>query len=169
MSAMGVEEITHNTNVPLRPSKQTQVGPGIDKSVDGAHPRFLRFTFGHHDIGHTPSATYTESAQPIPSVLQGDYRYSDITSTITTHSHLFKIVTPIQVDWLEQLLTCHPDRSLVESVCHGLHVGFWPFANTGDPALQPLGTVECLSGPLNLDDESISFLRHQRDEEVMLD
>src|SRR5258708_38676372 len=115
------------------------------------------------------SATYTESAQPIPSVLQGDYRYLDITSTIATHSCLFKIITPIRVDQFEQLLTCHPNRSLVKSVCHGLHVGFWPFANTGDPALQPLGTVERLSGPPNLDDESISFLRHQRDEEVMLD
>src|SRR5258708_2594917 len=169
MSAAGVEEITHDTDVPLRPSKRTRVGPGIDKSVDGARPRFLRFAFGCHDIGRTPSATYTESAQPIPSVPQGDYRYSDITSTIATHSHLFKIVTPIRVDRFEQLLTRHPNRSLVESVCHGLRVGFWPFANTGDPALQPLGTVERLSGPPNLHDQSISFLPHQRDEEVTLD
>ena len=89
MSAAGVEEITHNTDALLRPSKQFQVGQGIDRSVDGARPHFLRFAFSHHDISRTPSMTYMESAQPIPSVPLGDYRYSDITSTIAAHPHLF--------------------------------------------------------------------------------
>jgi len=36
-----------------------------------------------------------ESAQPIPGVPPGDYKYTNITSTIANHPHLFRIVTPI--------------------------------------------------------------------------
>ncbi len=35
-----------------------------------------------------------------------------------------------------------------------------------DPALQPLGIVDQQSGPPNLDDESITFLWYQRDQEI---
>src|SRR5260370_35896358 len=55
-------------------------------------------------------------------------------------------------------------------MCHGLHVGFWAFADTEDPNLQPLGIVKQWSGApnLNLDDESITFLQKQRDHEIEL-
>ena len=142
MSAEGAEEITHDTGVLPRPSKQIWLGQWVDQTINGSWPHFLRFAFGRHDIGRTPSAMYTESAQPIPGVPQGDYKYSDITSTIATHPQLFRIVTLIRVDRFEELLVHHPNRPLVESVCHGLHVGFWPFANTADPALQPLSIVD---------------------------
>src|SRR5258708_7475954 len=166
MSAMGVEEITHDTDALLRPSKQVQVKQQIDKSLEGACPHFLRFAFGHHDITCTPSATYMESAQPIPCVPLGNYKYSNITSTIATHPHLFQIVTPIHINWFEELLGCHPNHLLVESVCHGLCEGFWPFANMENPVLQPLGTVDRCSGLPNLNDESLTFLQHQRDQEM---
>ncbi len=84
------------------------------------------------------------------------------------HPHLFRIVTPIQVDWFKELLAQHPNHPSVGSVCHGLRIGFWPFTDTGDPVLQPLSTVNQLSGPPNLDDESTSFLQQQRDQEIML-
>ena len=109
-----------------------------------------------------------ESAQPIPSIPRGDYKYSNITSTMAMHPHLFRIVTPIQVDWFKELLAQHPNHPLVDSVCHDLCIGFWPFTDTGDPVLQPLSTVNQLSGPPNLDDESTSFLQQQRDQEIML-
>ena len=128
----------------------------------------MRFVFGWHDVGQTPSATYTESAQPIPSVPSGDFKYVDITKTIAKHPDLFQIITPIHIDHFEKLLVSHPNHPLVNSMCHGLHVGFWPFADTEDPKLQPLGVVERQSGAPNLDDESITFLQKQRDHEIEL-
>ena len=150
MSAGGVEGITHDTSVLLRPNKWVWVG-GEDKHLCGIWPQFLRFAFGQHDIGCTPSTRYTESAQPILQVPPGDYKYSNLTSTIANHPHLFKIVTPIWVNCFEELLVHHPNPALVESVCHGLHVGFWPFTDMGDLV------------------QSTSFLQHQRDQEIMLD
>ena len=47
--------------------------------------------------------------------------------TIMSHPHLFKIVTPVKVDRLEQLLTTHPNQPLIQSVCLGFWEGFWPF------------------------------------------
>src|SRR5258705_10035734 len=54
-------------------------------------------------------------------------------------------------------------------MCHGLHGGFWPFANMENPVLQPLGTVDQHSGLPNLHDESLAFLQHQRDQEMASD
>ena len=36
-----------------------------------------------------------------------------------------------------------------------------------NPVLQPLGTVDRHSGPPNLDDKSLAFLQHQRDQEIV--
>lgn len=53
--------------------------------------------------------------------------------TIENYPHLFKIVTPINVDWLESLLATHSNQELTLSMCHGLRFGCWPYANTDDP------------------------------------
>ncbi|KIY53833.1 hypothetical protein FISHEDRAFT_32373, partial [Fistulina hepatica ATCC 64428] len=50
--------------------------------------------------------------------------------TIADNPHLFSIVTPIDVDRFEDLLTSHPNRPLVQSVCQSLREGFWPWAST---------------------------------------
>ncbi|KIJ38470.1 hypothetical protein M422DRAFT_124319, partial [Sphaerobolus stellatus SS14] len=49
---------------------------------------------------------------------------------ISTHTDLFKIVTPIKVDRLEALLSTHPNQPSAKSVCRGLREGFWPWAST---------------------------------------
>jgi len=43
---------------------------------------------------------------------------------------LFKIITPINVDRFEELLSDHPNPLFVHSVCDGLREGFWPWADT---------------------------------------
>jgi hypothetical protein len=49
---------------------------------------------------------------------------------IEAHPHLFKIITPINVDHHEALLETHPNKLVVHSVCISLREGFWPWAVT---------------------------------------
>ena len=129
----------------------------------------MRFAFGwQHDIGHMPSTTYTESAQPIPTIPQGDSKYSDISNTIMNNPDFFDIITPIIVNRFEELLSAHPNRPLVNSICHGFWTGFWPFSDPEDPCCQPTGVVKQQAGAPDLDEESTTFLHTQRDLEINL-
>lgn len=114
-----------------------------------------------------PSATYTESSPPIPPVPASDYRHHDVTKTIESLPHLFRIVTPINPDRFEKLLVNHPNKLLVTSFCDGLHHGFWPFADTKNLEF-PNGVIMRSHGLPNLDKESIVFLRNQCDLEMKL-
>ena len=64
----------------------------------GKRPQYMHFIFRKGDIEWTPSATYTESAPAVPQVPISDYWYTDITDTIESYPHLFKVVTPIIAD-----------------------------------------------------------------------
>jgi hypothetical protein len=56
------------------------------------------------------------------------------THTIASSPLLFRIVMRINVDHFEFLLTTHPNRPLVSSVCKSLHEGVWPFASVDESA-----------------------------------
>src|SRR5258708_1471422 len=128
----------------------------------------MHFIFGVGDVSCTPSATYTESASPVPSVPASDYQYTEITHTIHSHPHLFPIITPINVDPFEHLLRDHPNNELMVSVCQGLRSGFWPFANTEKSDSLPQGCVTHPQGMPALNDDSLSFLKSQHDPEISL-
>ena len=119
----------------------------------------MQFIFGKHDIGQTPSASYTESALPIPKVLASDYQYQDIMKAIDSHPHLFKIVTPIKSNPFRSLLLSHPNQDLIGSVIHRLAHGFWPFANTEDPKTMLQGIVLQGQQMPDLDNKSVQFLK----------
>jgi hypothetical protein len=89
----------------------------------------------------------------------------DCLDTLQTHSHLFAITTPINVDPFESLLSSHPNQPFVQSVCLGLCQGFWPFANThyGEWSLT---WDNSQSTPKTV--EEASFLQEQIDKEVQL-
>src|SRR5882724_4311632 len=112
----------------------------------------------------TPSATYTEIAAPLPDVPPSESRNPIPNLTITTHPHLFKIVTPIKVHRFEQLLSSHPNRPLVGSICCGLREGFWRFAIFDESAPQ---TWDNSSRPL--EGPNLEFALDQRDEEINQD
>jgi hypothetical protein len=78
------------------------------------------------------SATFQWSitAEPIPYVPDEEYRNEIAVNTLNSHSHLFKVVTPIKVNQLKLLLAEHPNPALVQSVCHSLRHRFWPHADT---------------------------------------
>src|SRR5258707_5057861 len=128
----------------------------------------MQFIFGKGEVGHTPSATYTEVASPVPGLQVSDYQYQDITETLSKYLHLFRIITPIHADQFKTLLSSHLNWPLVKSICLGLQHGFWPFADTEDPGRQPLGVVVCQGGMPNLDEESARFLLQQQDKEIEL-
>ncbi|KIK77951.1 hypothetical protein PAXRUDRAFT_165311, partial [Paxillus rubicundulus Ve08.2h10] len=83
--------------------------------------------------------------------------------TLATHSHLFDIVCPINVNQFEGLLANFPNRGLVVSVCNSLHTGFWPWADTSKEDL-PL-TCNYSYRPLKCDNEA-TFIWKQVSDEV---
>lgn len=110
----------------------------------------------------SPSADSTVFAQPFADVPPHELRNTAALDSISKNPHIFKIVTPFNVDRFESLLSDHPNRPLVNSVCKGLREGFWPHANTSsfipfDPELVPNHRM----GGRELD-----FLKSQRDEEL---
>jgi hypothetical protein len=87
----------------------------------------------------------------------------DAITTIYDNPHLFRLVTPINIDRFEELLESHPNVPFVESVCISLREGFWPWANTQKKEY-PI-TWNFSDHPPKTEFEA-SFLRDQRDVEI---
>ena len=105
----------------------------------------------------------TEIALPLPDVPPSELLNHTTLSTLTSHPHLFKIVTPINVDRLEKLLESHPNQPLITSVCKGLHEGFWPLANFYQSA-----PVTWDNSASKLQGADLTFALQQNDEEIRL-
>ncbi|KAF9516126.1 hypothetical protein BS47DRAFT_1293006, partial [Hydnum rufescens UP504] len=133
------------------------------------HPKFLR-GFQWDSIGsvahsQTPSATFTETAPPVPSVPVDDYQHTNVTDTISRYPHLFTIVTPICISAFQELLAHHPNQALVTSMCQGFSHGFWPFADTSSMnSSTPLDYDSMFNIQLSCDE--MDFLRNQRNIEI---
>ncbi|CUA67182.1 Dynein alpha chain, flagellar outer arm [Rhizoctonia solani] len=120
------------------------------------------FLWRDNEALDSPSADSTIHATPFADIPDHELKNSVALKTIEDNPHIFKIVTPFNVDRFEQLLKTHPNRPLVESACRGLREGFWPHADTSafiptDPELvpnHPMGARE------------LDFLKSQRDEEL---
>jgi hypothetical protein len=74
-------------------------------------------------------ADWMEHAKPLPNVPMEEFANTVTMRMIEEYPNLFKIVTPINIDHFEELLQTHPNRPFVESVCHSLHEGFWPWVD----------------------------------------
>jgi len=86
-----------------------------------------------------------------------------VRKTIFDNPHLFCIVTPINVDHFQSLLSDHPNLPFVESVCAGLRHGFWPWANT---QIEGYPSIYDGARPTPHDEKKAAFLRDQRDIEI---
>lgn len=87
------------------------------------------------DVSYTPCARFSLLAEPLPRPPPRSKLPVDLVRVVEGRPDLFKIVTPVDVDVLESLLSTHPNRRFVESVLISLREGFWPFA--GIPTLLP--------------------------------
>lgn len=76
------------------------------------------------------TVSWTEFADPLPQPPALEFHNKEALATICSHPELFEVSTPVNVDRFEALLSSHPNRPFVQSVCKGLREGFWPFADT---------------------------------------
>lgn len=100
-----------------------------ETEIRGVAPRYLRgFVWTGEESSHNPSVEYSLYAEPLPRPPATALANLDVSNLVTSHPHLFPIVTPINVDLFEKYLEPHPNRAFVDSVVQGLREGFWPFA-----------------------------------------
>ena len=111
-------------------------------------------------------ALFNETAPPLPRPPENELSSLEKWETICTHSHLFRITTPIRADRLRDLLSKHPNRLLVESVDEGLKHGFWPWAVTKNSAAPSIIDNARLQKIRDL--AYLCFINEQRDEEINL-
>jgi len=114
--------------------------PGISKILvrqerDLMHmlqPKYLQYNLWCTDSSLSIcAANWMIYAPPLPPPPTIELSNPVIIDTIKSHPHLFKIITPINVDHFEDLFSAHPNQPLVQSICQGLRHGFWPSgANT---------------------------------------
>ncbi|KAF8802435.1 hypothetical protein BYT27DRAFT_6759205 [Phlegmacium glaucopus] len=130
-------------------------------------PRFVReYVWSDHISSRLSTALVTEIAPPVPGPPENELSNELALSTIRSHPHLFRITTPIKTDRFRALLIRHPNRALVDSVCAGLESGFWPWAVTDHsdaPEIVDNARLQKIRDPSHL-----TFMRHQRDEEIAL-
>ncbi|KAL6306384.1 hypothetical protein BKA93DRAFT_711167, partial [Sparassis latifolia] len=103
---------------------------------------------------------------PLPGVPDRERNNPIVNDTLAKYPHLFKVVTPIDVDRFEQLLWDHPNPPFVASVCKGLREGFWPWADTHFGEYAETWN-ERRSPPQ--DEKGAQFLRDLRDAEIAAD
>ncbi|THU77394.1 hypothetical protein K435DRAFT_702527, partial [Dendrothele bispora CBS 962.96] len=129
-------------------------------------PRYRRgYGWGSESSTFSVTIRRTETNLPLPRPSQREYDNIEAMSTIDKNPNLFKIITPVKVDVFEELLTRHPNKLFVESVCRGFREGFWPHADTHWDEGYPM-TWDNSWAPPKSDQERV-FLHMQRDEEMM--
>ena len=111
----------------------------------------------------SPTACCTLSDEPLPRPPLRELSNHDVMNTICDNPHLFKIVTPINVNRFEELLKTHPNQPFVKYVCVSLREGFWPWANTQKEEYP--ATWDFSEHPPKTELEA-GFLRDQRDVEI---
>ena len=94
-------------------------------------PRYARgFVWADNEPTWVTLAVYTLSAPPLPGLLANEILNSTANHTIATYPHLFAVVSPVNVDCLEELLATHPNHPFTLSLYAGFRKGFWPWAVT---------------------------------------
>ena len=113
-------------------------------------------------VGKSSYQTFT--TEPLEGPPQSALDDELVIKMISKNPHLFKVVTPIQVDIFEVYLTSHPNQDFIKSVCNRLHKGFWPWTVTLSPGYP---TINDKSKPSPTDTRKANFLKAQQDIEVI--
>ena len=129
-------------------------------------PRYARdFIWIDDAPPHMTLAAYTEIMLALPSPPENELNNEVVNATIHNHPHLFQLVTPINIDCLEQYLSSHPNQALAHSITLGFHQGFWPYAITENV---PCPSIVDNSSCVIKDPVHAQFIREQRDYEIRL-
>jgi hypothetical protein len=155
---------TAATNIPVEDAaKEAMATPAAQRPSEnvrmGSQPHYLRYNVWDPEAEFKPTtAEWTLTAEPLPRPPQVELTNRIVANTIKKNPDLFKIVTPIKVDIFERLLTSHPNRAFVDSLCLGFREGFWPWANT---LYHDYPSENDQSRPTPSDENKAAFLRSQ--------
>ena len=108
----------------------------------------------------SPSALYTETAEPLPSPPQHLLDDPLIKAVLVANKDFIKVETPFDINRLENLLIDHPNPAFVHSVLCGLRFGFWP-CDDGEWKLE----LEEVIGNYSTDVPDLDAIRVFRDRE----
>ena len=127
-------------------------------------PRYTRgLVWTNDDPTHTTLTTYTEIMPALPTPPTNELNSSIALTTICDHPHLFQLITPINIDHLESLLTTHPNQALIHSIILSFQQGFWPFVITENaPHPSIINNSVCIIQ----DPAHVLFVHKQRDYKI---
>ena len=117
-----------NVNSKATPNRTAR--PAKERLLKSLLSKYLRYNTWSPNVSTLTTADWSLKASPLPSVPLSELQNSITTATISCNFSLFKIVMPINVKRFESLLATHPNQPFIKSVCDGLRVGFWPFADS---------------------------------------
>ncbi|KAF8997017.1 hypothetical protein BDQ17DRAFT_1249127 [Cyathus striatus] len=136
------------------------------KETFGLHSSHLRnFQQFSPSFSLSPVLSYTLHAKPLLSVPPEVKNDPILRSVIDSNPHLFKIVTPINVDIFECYVSLHSNQPFTLSVCEDLHYGFWSQASVC-PDYPP--TLDVSDQHPHQSTAEELFIYQQHDQEVAL-
>jgi len=103
----------------------------------------------------------TKTALPFALIPASKLNNTLAINTINSQPDLFKIVMPINVNHFESLLEQHPNCPLVDSICHSLQEGAWPFV-----MLNPKDHMTFNFSSHILNDSATLFMQEQCDLDI---
>ena len=128
------------------------------KPTQSLQPKYLRHNVWREYSFSSTTSDWSETAQPLPRPPATEENNPITSKTIHDHASLFYVSTPINVDRFQHLLRNHPNPLFVQSVCEGLHDGFWPWADT---LMDGYPTTHNASNSLPSTDREATFLCEQ--------
>ena len=120
---------------------------------------------GHGDFSDT--AHWGLTASPVPSVPLKEFDNHKALQTIEGNPGLFQVNCDLNIGRFWELLVNHPNCTLVDSVCHSLHEGYWPYTDMKFRDIKvgyPTTLDMSLKGSTS--DEHLAFIRAQVKVEV---
>ena len=129
-------------------------------------PRYARdFVWVNDAPPHMTLAAYTEIMPALPSPPENKLNNEVANATICNHPHLFQLITPINIDCLEQYLSSHPNQALAHSITLGFCQGFWPYTIMENAPRLPIvdNSSRVIKDPVHA-----QFIHEQRDYEIWL-
>ena len=110
-------------------------------------------------------AAYTEIMPALPSPPENELNNEATRATICHHPHLYRLVTPVNIDHLEYYLSLHPNHTLTCLIILGFCEGFRPFTIMEN---SPHPSIVNNSSHIIKDPAHIQFVCEQRDYEIWL-
>ncbi|PPQ75846.1 hypothetical protein CVT26_001222, partial [Gymnopilus dilepis] len=105
----------------------------------------------------------SEFFDPLPCVSAHKLNNTVLSQTIRSYPDLFAIVIPVRIHTLRNLLVSHPNQPFIDSACHGLTHGFWPWADSADSNFSsPRDVEEYVNDPAHG-----AFAEEQRVKEIV--